>query len=247
MNKKINIDNLKSEIEHKGYTVLRSFVNNKELKVLKNLVDKKIVENNNQYFFLSTKNSKNTILNNKDFLKKNELLLKKLVNAYKFSNRKNEKLYKVLRVVTGKKSEEVSLDYHFDSHLLTLLIPIYIPKRKGSNNGHLIIFKNFRSLTFNFIKNIIQKLIFQSSFFKYILNKGIIKGQILKLKPGNAYIFNGFRTLHTNLDINEKDIRATMLVHYYDIFQESYLLKKNRELRNIKEFKNINNNKIKFN
>ena len=36
MNKKINIDNLKTEIEHKGYTVLRSFVNNKELKVLKN-------------------------------------------------------------------------------------------------------------------------------------------------------------------------------------------------------------------
>ena len=105
MNKKINIDNLKSEIEHKGYTVLKSFINNKELKVLKNLVDKKIVENNNQYFFLSTKNSKNTILNNKDFLKKNELLLKKLVNAYKFSNRKNEKLYKVLRVVTGKKSD----------------------------------------------------------------------------------------------------------------------------------------------
>lgn len=246
LNKIMDINKLKSEIDEKGYTELKSFITRGELNILKKLVNKKLIENNNQYFFISTKNSNNKILNNKNFLKKNEILLKKLTNIYNFGIRKNEDLYKVLRVVTGRKSKKVSLDYHFDAHLLTLLVPICIPNTKGSNNGHLIIFKNFRSLTKNIFKNIFQKLFYQSKFFKNIfINSGIVKGKQLKLKPGNAYIFNGFRTLHTNLNINPKDIRATLLVHYYDIFRDSFLIKKNRENRNKKEIQNIKNNKFK--
>ena len=57
--------------------------------------------------------------------------------------------------------------------------------------------------------------------------------------PGNIYIFNGFRTLHANLNINPEDVRATCLVHFYDIFSESKLVKLNRQIRQKKEIKNF--------
>lgn len=239
----MDINKLKSEIESNGYAELDSFITENELSILRNLVNEELTKNNNQYFFLSTKNSDNKVLNDKEFLKKNEILLKKLTEVYKFHIRESEETYKVLRVVTGFKSKKVSLDYHFDAHLLTLLVPIYIPDREGSNNGHLIIFKNFRSITKSLFKNIFQKIFYQSTFFKKLfINTGFVKGQILKLKPGNIYIFNGFRTLHTNLNIDPKDIRATLLVHYHDIFKDSYLVKKNRENRNKKEIQNLKDN-----
>ena len=64
------------------------------------------------------------------------------------------------------------------------------------------------------------------------------------MKPGSIYIFYGFRTLHGNLEINENDVRATLLLHFYDVFQDSQLVKYNRSRRIKKENKNITN-KIK--
>jgi len=241
----ITYSTLKNNIEKEGYVELKNFIKKKQLLILKKFVKKKLKENKNQYFFLTSKNKEKTILHNDFFFKNIANLLKKLTIAFGEKIKKKEKLYKVLRVVTVKKSKKVSLYYHFDAHLLTLLIPIYIPKRKNSNNGNLIIFKNLRRLTKNIYKNIIQKIFYQSFFFKiFFINTNLIKGKILNLVPGNIYIFNGFRTLHTNLQINPIDIRATILVHYHDIFIDSYLVKKNREIRIQNEIKNIKKNKI---
>ena len=80
-------------------------------------------------------------------------------------------------------------------------------------------------------------------FGKYFIQNDRINKEILKLNPKNIYIFNGFRTLHANMNINPKDIRATILVHYYDIFKDSLLVKTNRKMRIKKELKNIQSNK----
>ena len=157
-------------------------------------------------------------------------------------------MYKVLRVVTGKKSRKVSLDYHFDAHALTLLVPIYIPNRKMSDNGNLLIYKNLRKLHKNLFLNILQKLFYQSYFFSKLLNFRLFKNffgeQTLNLIPGNIYIFNGFRTLHTNLPVHPEDVRATILIHYHDIFFHSKLIKLNRQIRIRRELRNIKNNKV---
>ena len=74
------------------------------------------------------------------------------------------------------------------------------------------------------------------------IKNNLSKLETLYLKPGNAYVFNGFRTLHANLNIDPRDIRATILIHYHDIFRDSFLVKKNREIRIKKELKNIKSN-----
>ena len=236
----------KNTINKDGFLKLENFFDAGEISTLRKFVDKKLKENQNQYFFLTSEGKEKNLLNNPIFFNKIEKLLKRITGNFGYKIRKKESLYKVLRVVTGKKSKRVSLDYHFDAHLLTLLIPIYIPNKRDSDNGNLIIFKNLRKISTNILMNILQKLFYQSKLFKFFfVNTGVVKSKVLSLKPGNAYIFNGFRTLHTNLNINPRDVRATILVHYYDVFRDSYLVKKNREIRIKKEIKNIEKNKIR--
>ncbi len=240
------LNSIKKNIDNEGFHCIENYVAEEELSILRQFVNQKLKENNNEYFFLTSENPEKTLLNDEKFFHRMENLLKKITNEFNFKLRNTEKLYKVLRVVTGKKSKKVSMDFHFDAHLLTLLIPIYIPTRLDSNNGNLIIIKNLRKLTKFLFINIFQKLLYQSTFFKkFFINTNIIKKEILNLKPGNAYIFNGFRTLHANMNIDPKDIRATILIHYYDIFKDSFLVKTNRNIRIKKELKNIKSNEKK--
>ena len=237
---------MKNIINTSGFVEIENYISENELQALKKFIDTKLKENQNQYFFLTSEGRERTLLNDENFFKKIEELLKKTAVNFGIDIDENEKLYKVLRVVTGEKSKKVSLDFHFDAHLLTLLIPIYIPNRENSDNGNLVIIKNLRKLTKNIFVNIIQKIFYQSSVFKKVfINTGIVKSEILNLKPGNVYMFNGFRTLHANHEINPRDIRATILIHYYDIFRDSYLVKKNRDLRIKRELKNIKSNQKK--
>ena len=142
---KINL--IKKNIDTEGYHCIENFINDKDLKILKEFVNQKLSENNYQYFFLTSESGSNNLLNDDKFFNNIENLLKKITSSFNYKIRDDEKLYKVLRVVTGEKSKKVSLDFHFDAHLLTLLIPIYIPNRDDSDNGNLIIIKNLRRLT----------------------------------------------------------------------------------------------------
>ncbi len=234
---------IKQNIEKNGFHCFENFINKKELETLRVEIYKKLEENNFQYFFLTSEYLNNSLLNNINFSSKIKNLLIKILREYGFDSRNDEDLYKVLRVVTGRKSKKVSLDFHFDAHLLTLLIPIIIPNREDSDNGDLLIIKNLRKLHNKIFLNIAQKIFFQSRFFRYILSKKmftkIFQKEKLKLVPGNIYIFNGFRTLHANLNINPADVRATCLVHFYDIFKDSNLIRLNRKLRQKKEINNF--------
>ena len=122
--------------------------------------------------------------------------------------------------------------YHFDAHLFTVLLPIFIPNNINGKNGDLVISSNFRKLSNNIIINIFQKLFFQNFIFKKLLERklfrDLFKFKQLKLKVGNLYLFNGYRSLHGNLEINTLDKRATLLLHYYDCFKSSKLVQLNR-------------------
>ena len=45
------------------------------------------------------------------------------------------------RAVTTRNKKE-SGNFHFDAHLFTILVPIFIPERENSQNGDLVIYPN---------------------------------------------------------------------------------------------------------
>ncbi len=96
--------------------------------------------------------------------------------------------------------------------------------------------------------NIIQKNIFQNKISKIILKyfsyKNLIKKKIIEFNKRNIYLFNGFKSLHGNQPVKEGHIRATLLLHFYDNFQNSKLVKLNRRYRKYIEDSNIKKNTI---
>ena len=119
---------------NKGYFERENFFTNKELIQLRKFVDKNLNKNKSKTFFLTSK-SNNDI---RDFFKNNEIIYKKIKLiirniSNKLNIKDNENIYSVLRVIKCQRIKNESFRYHFDAHLLTILIPIYIPKRKNSN------------------------------------------------------------------------------------------------------------------
>ncbi len=235
----MNITNI---IKKNGYYSSEDIISDKDLNELKNFINYQLKEFPNKNFRLYEDSFKNTLINEKNFeLKINSIISKVLkennINDYEKPN------YKVLRVVSGEQQKKQAYLYHFDAHLITILIPIIIPNNKSGKNGDLVLFPNLRKMHKNLFLNILQKLLFQNIISRTILNinlfRKIFKYKVLKIKPGNIYMFFGFKSLHANLEIETFSTRATLLIHCYDVFEDSSIVKLNRSQSINKEIKNI--------
>lgn len=242
----MNINNIKSEFNSNGLVVINNFLNIREINYLKEFADKEYNKNNKNNFFLAGENFENKFIDDLNIIKKVQNLFDSLGSELGLKNHCKD-IYKVLRVVDGKMSKKEAHRYHFDAHLFTVLIPIHIPDNLNYKNGDLVLSPNFRKLTKSIVINIFQKIIYQNFIFKKILHskyfRDIFNFKQIKLKVGNLYLFNGFTSLHGNLEINSIDKRATLLLHCNDVFKDSKIIQLNRKLRIKKEQKNIEKNK----
>ncbi|MHC2433177.1 hypothetical protein [Bradyrhizobium sp. USDA 4451] len=147
----------------------------------------------------------------------------------------DEEIYTGLRVVAGRTGDERSLLYHYDKHVITALAPILIPDGPKRRAGELIMFPNRRGYRrFTFL-NIVEKAITQSNWYRNRVTRALAEGDlpnIKYLKPGNLYLFWGYRTYHANFPVASDAVRATMLLHYGDPHPASLLLKANTVRQN---------------
>jgi hypothetical protein len=239
------LDNLNKE----GFHCFKNFINQKEQSELENIVSNQIYKNNNKSFFLMDEALDKTFISSDSFLEKFYKLFYDLSKNENLPSYKEQKIFKNLRVIAQTKMHSTSFDFHFDAHQYTILVPIIIPDTGNENgNGNLILFPNFRKKTKSLFINIIQKNIFQNKITKIILkflSRGnLIKKKIIKFNKSDIYLFNGFRSLHGNQPVKEGHIRATLLLHFYDNFHNSKLVKLNRNYRKYIENTNIKKNTI---
>lgn len=128
--------------------------------------------------------------------------------------------FHVIRCASTATSDE-SHCRHYDSHLLTLLIPLQLAP-EGVCNGDLLMYRRKR-LTVTTAGNVICKLrhgIQRNLPFpvrKWLTMRDIRKGRCdrVPVEPGSIYVFNGFALKHANLDV-EVGQRRSLLIHYYD-------------------------------
>ncbi|SMG56323.1 hypothetical protein SAMN06265784_108145 [Paraburkholderia susongensis] len=110
---------------------------------------------------------------------------------------------------------------HYDSHLLTLLIPLQLAP-DGVHNGDLVMYRNPR-LSVSTLTNVICKIrhgLLRSLPFAcrnwhtlHDLRTGNCKR--IPVQVGSVYEFNGFALQHANFDVQDGQ-RRTLLIHYYD-------------------------------
>jgi len=125
-------------------------------------------------------------------------------------------LYQVLRCLAGETGKAHSLIFHYDSYVVTALIPVEIPRH--GQTGDLVMLPFRRGLRRTYGANLIDKVLLDNKATQWVL-RGLCKIGMLPLKrvkmiPGNIYFFWGYRTIHANEACDPTNVRATALYHF---------------------------------
>jgi hypothetical protein len=125
-------------------------------------------------------------------------------------------LYQLLRCLSGRSARRHSYFFHYDSYVVTALIPIEIPTT--GQRGDLVMIPNTRRIRKSYYGNVLDKILLDNKVTQMALTQ-LVKRNALKLTrikmvPGNAYFFWGYRSVHTNEPCDAGAIRATALFHY---------------------------------
>jgi hypothetical protein len=148
-------------------------------------------------------------------------------------------LYNVLRVIAGPDGTEKSLMFHYDATVITALVPIFIPEGQPHEAGDLIALPNARPIRRFALTNIAEKILIQNPLARKLLEIWLVKRAgtryVVRLKPGNIYLFWGYRTLHANLTVRPNEVRSTLLFHFGDPHRNSLLTRAVLYVRKLRE------------
>jgi hypothetical protein len=130
-------------------------------------------------------------------------------------------IYNVLRVITGPMpDEEPPLLFHYDATVITALVPIFIPPGEAEQAGDFVCFPNIRPIRNFVLINLLEKSLMQNPLTRFLFaRKARLRrpsAKIIRLVPGNIYLFWGYRTYHANFSCLPNTLRATLLFHFGD-------------------------------
>jgi hypothetical protein len=130
----------------------------------------------------------------------------------------NQSLYQVLRCLKGESGLKHAFRFHYDSYVVTALLPVIIPS-EGSP-GHLVMAPNRRPVRSSYLFNLLDKIILDNPatqfLLRYAFRSGLLKLKQIRMVPGNLYLFWGYRSVHANEACDPDKIRATALFHFGD-------------------------------
>ncbi|MCG5432006.1 hypothetical protein LV457_06835 [Mycobacterium sp. MYCO198283] len=116
----------------------------------------------------------------------------------------DEELEHLLRIVTG--TGHAPLDFHYDSTVLTAVVPIVMPDGGPGRSGELILDPHRRPYRRTVLGNAVDKL----------RTRPVDPAAATRvpLRPGDLYLFWGYRTFHTTLPIPPGSRRITLVLHF---------------------------------
>ncbi|NTF81935.1 hypothetical protein G6L94_13750 [Agrobacterium rhizogenes] len=213
------ISSLVQEIDRDGYAVLPRYISPAELVALRQFVRDTVAAAGNRYTMLrGPEPVAETALGK---LASSPALRHICMRAYEIATSRpapDQPYYQILRCLTGSTGRKHSMVFHFDSYLLTVLLPIEVPT--GKDNGELIVLPNFRRVRRWYASNLVDKILLDNPLTQWALRSMAksIPDRFLRISmvPGNLYFFWGYRSIHTNAPCDPEKIRATALFHYAD-------------------------------
>lgn len=128
----------------------------------------------------------------------------------------DEPFLHVLRCLAGPSGQKHAWMFHYDSYVVTALVPILIPTQGRS--GDLLMFPNTRTIRPWYLWNAADKVLLDNPLTQKLLRRMVERNPgkpiRLKMQPGNLYLFWGYRSIHTNEPCDPDAVRATALFHY---------------------------------
>lgn len=215
---------LVKEIEVDGFGVIKSYLPADALVRVQNFVERSVAEAGGEYVGFTGKQSvAGTVLDELSDPGPFETLLKRIYEAGTAKTAPKQSLYQVLRCLKGQSGLRHSMIFHYDSYVVTALVPILIPS--SGQAGHLVMVPNFRRIRSSYLQSALDKVFLDNRFTQKLLRWAYEKGWLgmkqVAMVPGDLYFFWGYRTIHANEACDPAHIRATALYHFGDPHTDS--------------------------
>lgn len=210
---------LVAQIEHTGFAVLPDYLPAEDLAGLQAFVRQAVERSGGEYTVFNGKTAvAGTLLADLPEDAGFASLLRRLYEGVMRQAAPAQAIYQVLRCLAGESGLPESLIFHYDSYVVTLLLPILIPTQ--GKRGHLVMAPNLRRVRPSYVLNLLDKLVIDNRLTQFLLRRlfmaGLLKLKRVEMVPGNLYVFWGYRSLHTNEPCDPQNIRATALFHFGD-------------------------------
>jgi hypothetical protein len=118
--------------------------------------------------------------------------------------------------------------FHYDADVLTMVVPIFIPRGIIGNCGELAAIANKRPFRHFVASHLVDTVLTHNSLYRRHIAKKVLDAPekyLVPLQPGDACIFWGYRTLHGNLVCAPGLLRATLVLQYGEVHSENRVLK----------------------
>jgi hypothetical protein len=213
------VEDLVRDMDKLGVAILPNFVPARELAELQAFVEGAVEAAGGQYVVFNGKDAvSGTLLERISDSAVFQSLAHRVYERGSGQSAPNQSVYQVLRCLKGETGARHAYIFHFDSFVLTVLLPIVIPSQ--GRMGHLVMAPNIRPIRRSYLGNLIDKVLLDNALtqqlLKLSLRFGWPKFQRIRMVPGNLYLFWGYRSLHTNEACDPENIRATALYHFGD-------------------------------
>jgi hypothetical protein len=148
-------------------------------------------------------------------------------------NRAQAQIANGLAVRSGSEGKAESSLFHYDGGVVTMLVPIFIPDAGFGRSGDLVAVPNKRPFRRFLVSHAFDKALTHNAFYRRWFARRVFREPqryLVDLKPGNVYLFWGYRTLHGNLPCAPDLLRATLILHYGEPHRDSATLSLARSL-----------------
>lgn len=219
-------------IDSDGYAVLPGWASPAQLKELQTLVTDTVAAAGNDYVALSGRQPvQGSPLyewgSSRDFID----LCRRITEGATGQRSSDVTLTQTLRCLTGNGGRRESLIFHYDSFVLTTIMPVCMPV--SGERGDLLMLPNRRRLRHSYLRNLVDKVLVDNKWVqKYLKNRFAMDDKAftrIAMQPGHMYLFWGYRSLHTNLPVAEDALRATAVFHYHNVHGSSSLASRLRK------------------
>jgi hypothetical protein len=129
-----------------------------------------------------------------------------------------------LTVRSGPVRKAPGMLFHYDASVVTMVVPIFIPDGERGDSGELVAIPNKRPFRRFLVSHTVDKLLTHNSWYRRRVARKALREpgeHIVDLKPGNAYLFWGYRTLHGNLPCAPGLLRSTLILQYGEVHRPS--------------------------
>jgi hypothetical protein len=211
------VSRLVREMNTAGFALLPECVSDKDLTRWQSFVDRAITQSRGEYVhFNGPEAVSGSGLDDLAECRQFKTLLHRIYEVGMGHPGPDQKFYQVLRCLAGAGGQKNSMIFHYDSYVVTALIPIRIPE--SGRTGDLVMWPNTRRVRRTYLRNVIDKVIVDNPLTQIALKRALRSSYLplvrIKMRPGNLYLFWGYRSVHTNEPCDPDKIRATALFHY---------------------------------